>query len=209
MSNPFPFLRSGASKVLCAAALAVAAAGVNAAPVTVGDAAINRTQFDGFSNFVIALPGESFLASGTFDQWNVFAAVSGPLGLLILNGSPAAPTVVHALSQTVAVGLTTFTLGSPLSVSAGDYLGIWMASGKVDFDFSATGVTYSGNGTYAAMPTVGSVLVTNGPNAIARDYSINVRFTEASTGGTVPEPGTLSLLAVSLLGLAAVRRQTR
>ena len=209
MLNSFPFLRSGVSKMLSAAALAVAAAGVNAAPVTVGDAAINRSQFDGFSNFVIALPGESFLASGTFDQWNVFAAVAGPLGLLILNGSPTAPTVVHALSQTVAIGLTTFTLGSPLSVSAGDYLGIWMGSGKVDFDFSSTGVTYSGSGVYAAMPTVGSVLVTNGPNAIARDYSINVRFTEASAQGTVPEPGTLSLLGLSLLGLVAVSRRAR
>ena len=67
--------------------------------------------------------------------------------------------IVHSVFQSgLNVGLNTFTLGSALSVSAGDYLGIWMGdTSKVDFSLSGTNTPYSPNSFYASIPTVGTV----------------------------------------------------
>lgn len=195
-------------RAVAAGALLLVSTWANAA-VVVGNAAVDRALNDGFSNFVITLPSSSFSAGGSFDQWNVFLNRAGSLGLLILNGSNAAPTVVHSILQPgLVAGFNSFNLAAPLSVSAGDYLGIWMGdTSKVDYDLVQGSTTpYSPNAFYATIPSVGTSLNTGSPNGVtSRHYSINVRFTE--NAATVSAPGTLALVGLSLLGLAALRRR--
>lgn len=179
------------------------------AAVVVGQAAIHRSLHDTFNNFVITLPSDAFTSNGTFDQWNVFVNRPGSLGLLILNGPNATPTVVQSLIQTTTMGLNTFNLGSAISVSSGDYLGIWMGSNsKVEYDLVAGATTpFSANGAYASIPVVGTHLNTGSPPGLtSRNYSINVRFTEAAS--TVSEPGMFALVGLSLFGLAVTRRRS-
>lgn len=164
---------------------------------------------DDLSQFVITLPSAAFTSNGTFDQWSVYVNRPGTLGLLILNGPNATPTVVRSLFQNTTAGLNTFNLGLALSVSSGDYLGIWMGiGGKVDYDPVADATTpYSLNDAYSSIPGVGTQLITESfLGMTSRNYSINVRFTEAAS--TVSEPGMLALVGLSLVGLAVTRRRS-
>lgn len=194
----FPLLGAGALVMACASA--------NAAISTVGDVVTTRAFADGFGNFVVTLPTESFASNGTIDQWSVYVNDDGgTVGLLILSGSISAPTVVHSVAATLSGGAHTLALGSPLSVSAGNFLGVWMGTGKVVYDDSTSGVGYSNSGAHVSIPATGALLAT--PGLTSRDYSINVRFNNEVVQGTVPEPGTLALLGLSVLGLAAARRR--
>lgn len=191
------------SRAFCAATMLLAAASASAD--VIGSATIDRAQSDNFSNFVITLPSISFTTAGTINAWNVYVNNSGALGLLILRDSAGSPTVVQSVYQNSLVsGLNHFDLGSPLGVSAGDYLGIWMGSSKVDFDNSSAASGYTGDGSYASMPVVGTMLTTSG--GIFRDYSINVDFT---ADGVVPEPASIALLCLGLGALGMARRRAQ
>lgn len=189
-------------RLLCAAAILLGVASLNATSsnaAIVGDAAIDRANTDNFNNFVIGLPGEIIPSNGVIDSWNVFAGVAGDLALLILSGPGNAPTVEGVFQETASQGLNNFTLDTPFAVQANWFLGIWMDGGKVDFDNSSTGVTFSANGAHPNAPNIDDILTLNGNTS--RDYSINA--------SVVPIPAALPLFATALaaVGLIGYRRR--
>lgn len=127
-----------------AIALVVLATMLVATPVyadtgVVGNPPIDRKSSDTWSNFVIGLTSEVFAKAATVSSWEVYVKNEGDLGLLLLRPkSGSTYKIIGSDIETARAGLNQFTftpdLGGTAKVKAGDILGLYIGSAKVDFD---------------------------------------------------------------------------
>ena len=95
-----------------------------AAQITGGNPAVPAPNVDSYFNFSIVDTNNPISGTGTLDSWNVFTTGVGQVDLLIV--TPGTYTVVGESGVvTTAAGMNTFTLSTPISVTAGDYVGFW------------------------------------------------------------------------------------
>lgn len=174
--------------------------------VTVGNDAIDRAISDAFSNFAALLLDHTF-PEGTINEWEVFAANSGELGLLVLSDQGGSNYRIEGADvRTVAAGLNQFS-GTSIEVESGEFLGIYMSDAKVDFDIEAgSNALFSNNGALSGGPSVGDIFFFQSFEEVFsphRTYSIN------ATVAAVPLPETLPIVVAVLLtgGLFRISRQ--
>lgn len=196
------FLSVGATLVLMA--------GTVQAATMVGNDAIDRASADGWSEFVLGLTSETFTAAGTVTDWQVYAANTGTLGMLLLRNTGGNDyQVVGVDNETITTaGLNNFAFtpdSGSAQVQAGDILGLYIGSAKVDFDLpdSSDSVNWcSGTGCASGGVDAGAtVSLTGGPQN--RTYSANVTLSE------VPLPAAAWLFGSALVGFMGVSRRKR
>ncbi|MEM6938917.1 MAG: VPLPA-CTERM sorting domain-containing protein [Pseudomonadota bacterium] len=170
-----------------------------ASAATVGNDVIDRATVDTWSDFSFAFTNDTFI-DGTITDWSVFAGGAGDIALLVLDQvAPNTFEVAAVEVQNVAAGLNNFM--TSIAVSAGQILGLYQGSGKVDFDFVSgpNDEIFGARDGFPTAPTVGASF--SGVGSTARDYSISVEVSP------VPLPAGLPLLVFGLGALAVARRQ--
>ncbi|MDX1935412.1 MAG: PEP-CTERM sorting domain-containing protein [Capsulimonadales bacterium] len=185
---------------------------------TIGAALISRPVLDSSVPLVIALH-DGFTQPGTLTTWAFFndISVGGSVIPLLLTKSGADFIVsgVGTQRSNSGAGLQSFAFGltsGSASVTSGTLFGWWQDIGVVPLDFVAP--SSSGNNTTVTVGTdplnlfaganLGSgVQVLNGGNT--RDYSIQA--TAIFSSSAAPEPGTIVLLGIGLVGAIAARRR--
>lgn len=188
-------LRYLATALLAAATLS---APVAANAVTVGSPVIDRSVNDGFANFGFAFTDDVF-GDGEVTSWSAFGT-AGTIGLLVLDEVAPNQYEIAAIElQTIVDGLNTFA--TSISVTAGQLLGLYQGSGRVDFDFvsGTASQVYSANGALGLRPSVGTFFT--GAGITPREYSISANV------APVPVPAGLPLMMAGLGALVLVRKR--
>ena len=115
--------------------------------------------------------------TGDLNYWQVYASTSGEVQLLIVQPSTN-DIVAESTVESVVPGLNTFTLSTPISGVAGDYVGFWEGPNNSSVEFSFTGGTIDYTNDNSGSPT--SPLTFAGTSN--RTYSIFVSSPEGGTG---------------------------
>ncbi|MEM9540275.1 MAG: hypothetical protein AAGA60_12340 [Cyanobacteria bacterium P01_E01_bin.42] len=105
----------------------------------IGNEAIDRSVYDGWSNFVLGLTNEVFAEAGTVSEWKVYVNNPGSVGMLLLRQQvDSTYKIIGSDIETAKAGLNQFTFtpkeGGSAKVETGDILGLYIGSAKVDFD---------------------------------------------------------------------------
>ncbi|MEQ8803634.1 MAG: PEP-CTERM sorting domain-containing protein [Haliea sp.] len=174
----------------------------------IGNPVVDRANADQWSNFIVALTSQTFTHPGTVGNWSVWAANSGNLGLLVLEDLGSNSYSVKGADQrTVSAGLNTFAFtpnSGSASVQAGWLLGLWIGSAKVDYSSGGQSVAWcSQSGCSNELPVAGGDTLTLGSASVPGSGGGATYSVQAS----VPEPGSLALFGLGLLGLAMGRKR--
>jgi len=163
-----------------------------AAQITGGNPAVAAPYTDGWVNFTVVDQNNPISGAGTLDAWNVYTSGIGQVELVIV--APTTYDIVGTSSvETTTTGLNNFTLSTPISVTAGDYVGFWEGNPST-VEYAITGdtpqggvpgvgslpVLYTYNDT--GLPSISSSLIPNLEGSGQRAYSINVSAPEGGAG---------------------------
>ncbi|MEC7298813.1 MAG: VPLPA-CTERM sorting domain-containing protein [Pseudomonadota bacterium] len=186
---------------ILAAVLACTGLVSGAQAATVGDAASNRPNADGYSYFALAFTSQVF-EEGTITNWETYIKTvgNGKMALLVLSQVDSGKFTVKGVDyRTVTQGLNQFT--SSIGVSDGDILGVYMETAKVAWSSGGDVVQYSFHNTVRSMPLVNQDIKIQ--YVTSREYSLNATVTPPA----VPLPAAGFLLLGALGGLGLVQRR--
>ena len=163
-----------------------------------GEPLQNYGNADSWNGWVELDTGIPFTFASTLTSWGIYAEGAGAIELLILQQSGSVYNVVGQSAVVNAVaGVNDFSLATPVSVQAGDYLGWWQASPTSILSFGGGGplVYATANGSYpSAAPSsfsTGSIAWSGN-----RTYAIAVFAPEPS--GIATETAFFALAALCL-----------
>ena len=188
--------------------------------VTVGNAVIDRSEFDGATNIAFIDPTLVFTSDGILTSWSFWAEVPA-------DGEGAFNTQVYRYTGTDddwelvyqdeftnigepgVGGSWTLDASTAFNVQAGDVVGWWFGEdgGIIPYDYiGADDVEWTNYlATAIVDPTVGDIYSFNtgdwARSSQQREYSISAEYTP------VPEPATILLICSGLIGLAGLRRK--
>jgi hypothetical protein len=182
----------------------------NVSAATIGNALIERPYVDTWSNFNIIDTSLQLTDDGVIDSWSIRAQFNSDGGSNVyfqILRHTSADTYTIIGENEFMVGDTqdvqTFIVADSdkISYQSGDCIG-WAFSGKATFGFDNTGNdilhSHSDNSRITGAGTVIDVTYFYSPN---RTYSIS-----ADTS-PVPEPATMILFSIALIGLTGVSRK--
>lgn len=208
----------------CAAALLCATTAGAQTPI--GDAVIPRNQLDSYNNYYVVsgwdmpapLIGSQLLSVTAYGGATVFSGSN--VGLLFTPVIVAMPAIAGGNFTIVGIGTERavqsgvvnydfgLTAGSNL-LGAGMRFG-WFNNGMgaIAYNlFDGDGIQFAFSFLSAGAPGLNNVVPVDVQSPQDRAYSITYNVATPTT--VVPEPGTLALVALSLVGLVAVRRGGR
>ena len=150
-----------------------------------GNSVIDRPELDGWTDFYLVDKNNSFDLNGTVTQWEVYARNTNQVQLVIYRNSGGWSVVGTSDAVTPVVGYNLFTLGSSISVRAGDYVGLHFP-GSASVPFTLSGAFDFGEGNLT-----GTVLQTHqGGGQTAFALSSNRRYSVRALGPTGASSGT-------------------
>lgn len=169
-----------------------------------GNDVIDRPEIDDRSDFYILDSNNPFQSNALVSDWEVFANTASPIELVLYRKLSSSYTVVGRSGlETPTVGFNKFTLASPISVEAGDFVGLYLPSEQlVPFTLDAPFVGDLGN-------LSGTVLFTSqssGANPTAFTGSSN-RTYSVRANGTIPEPASAILILMGCIYYFEVGRR--
>ncbi len=147
--------------------------------VTVGNAAINRSTVDTYSDFTIIDTNNPVSANGWLTTFGYYASNTNPFEFVLVDGS----NMVKWVSAQITPAGTGFQVSNQVvAVTAGWNLGVHFDStGTIPFDWTGTPASYTPNNN--GMPVVGQTLTQEGTSN--RTYSWNGNGTDATTCATI------------------------
>lgn len=146
------------------------------AGLTAGNQPTDRAYADSRNNFYLVDTNNPFNYDGRATDWQIWAENANPVQLVIYRKAGAVWSEVgRSELETPSVGSNTFSLSSPISVQAGDYVGIYYPSaGSVSFDKPAAEPWDRGNLTGKVLFTVPGAGSTAFSGSSDRVYSVEV-----------------------------------
>lgn len=177
------------------------------AAITGGNAAITRAFNDVPTDFAVIDLNTPINGAGQITQWQIYAANTNPVALLLYH--PAGGSTYTLLGQsaqaTPVAGVNNFTLGTPITVQAGDVVGLFFP-GTASVPFDLTGPLLLGNLTGTALLTTSGTGISTFTDSSQRVYSVNVTGNLLSAT-PVPPSVMLMLVGLAMLGFFGASRK--
>lgn len=171
----------------------------SAASIDVGNAAINRANLDGYSNFTIIDENNPVSADGYLDTFTYYAANTNSFEFVLVDESNMVKWVSPMITPSAEAGVKTWSPASSIAVEEGWNLGVHFDStGTIPFDLTGEEAPYTANNS--GMPTVGSTLSYESTSS-SRTYSW------MATGDT-ELPGTLNAEDFGVMDMSGVKGYT-
>lgn len=173
------------------------------AAISGGNSLIARAFTDTATNFALVDLNNPINGTGQISQWQIYAANTNAVALLIYH--PAGGSTYNLLGQspqvTPVAGVNNFTLTSPITVQAGDVLGLFFP-GSASVPFDLTGPLSLGNLSGSALFTASGSGIGTFTDSSQRTYSVAV-LGNVLPGTPVPPSVMLTLVGLAMVGFFA------
>ncbi|NOX35630.1 MAG: PEP-CTERM sorting domain-containing protein [Deltaproteobacteria bacterium] len=183
----------------------------NVSAATIGNALIERPSVDSWSNFNVIDTSLQLTDDGVIDSWSIRAQFNSDGGSNVyfqILRLTSADTYTIIGENEFMVGDTqnvqTFTVADSdkISYQSGDFIG-WAFSGKATFGFAGN----TGNNILHSHSDNSRITGAGTVIDVANFWSTNRIYSISADTSPVPEPATMILFSIALIGLTGVSRK--